>query len=564
MSDAPDLGTHSWRITTRSPEAQAWFDRGLVWAYGFNFEAAVECFQKAAAADPACVMAYWGIAYASGCNYNKPWKNFTPRMVARAMKQARAAIQRAFAHRDAVTPREVALIEAIERRFQAEGAHPEALLNRWNEDYVDAMRGVYLSHSDDLDVAALFADALVNRTPWKLWDLTTGRAADDADTEEAITVLERALARVEAAGGKPHPALLHLYIHVMEMSPTPEKALRAADQLRDLVPASGHLRHMASHIDILCGHYNDAVVANNRAIAADRVFLANHREMYEYALYCAHDIHFKVYAAMQLGQYKTALEGALEMQALVTEELLRVEQPPMAWLLEGIASVKLHVLIRFGRWRAILEEPFPEDRELYCNTVAMLHYARGIAHANLGELAEAAAERVAFARAQANLHEHRYITNNKCSDILKVAESVLDGEIEYHRGNYEIAFEHLRRAVYLDDHLEYMEPWGWMMPTRHPLGALLLAQGRVTEAMAVYRADLGLDKTLYRALQHPNNVWSLRGYVTCLRKLGEHAQADALQPLLNVALARVDVEIGVSCFCAVAKTKRAATGSSPQ
>ena len=153
------------------------------------------------------------------------------------------------------------------------------------------------------------------------------------------------------------------------------------------------------------------------------------------------------------------------------------------------------------------------------------------------------------------MHEHRYLINNTCADILKVAEAMLDGEVEYHKGNEQLAFKHLRRAVYLDDHLEYTEPWGWMMPTRHALGALLLAKERVAEALAVYRADLGLDDTLYRALQHPNNVWSLHGYVTCLRKLGEHSQADAVQPMLDIALARTDTQISASCFCAVAQVK---------
>ena len=343
-----DLGSHSRCITAQRAEAQVWFDRGLTWVYGFNFEAAVACFREAAAADPTCVMAYWGIAYASGCNYNKPWKFFHPRMVAAAMKRAREAIEQGYTHCDQVTPCEAALLKAIERRFQAEGIHPEPVLSRWNDEYVEAMRDVYVSHPDDLDIAALFADALICRTPWKLWNLESGRVPDNADTEEAVAVLERALAQAAAAGVAPHPGLLHIYIHAMEMSPKPEKALAAADSLRELIRASGHLLHMPSHIDLLCGYYYDAVIANDRAIAADRVFWARHPEMREFAFYFAHNIHFKIYAAMLLGQYNTALEGANEMQTVVNENLLRVEEPPMAYSLESLASVKLHVLIRFG------------------------------------------------------------------------------------------------------------------------------------------------------------------------------------------------------------------------
>jgi len=308
---------------------------------------------------------------------------------------------------------------------------------------------------------------------------------------------------------------------------------------------------MASHIHILCGNYADAVVANQRAIAADRTFREKHPEMLEYTLYCAHNIHSKIYAAMLLGQLGTSLEGAREMQLLLSEELLRTEVPPMAAVLEGLVSVKLHVLIRFGKWRDILREPMPDAPALYCNTVAMLHYARGVALANLGRLNEAASERLALSQARARLPEHRYIINNTCADILRVAECVLDGEIEYHRANYDLAFKHLRQAVHLDDHLEYVEPWGWMMPTRHALGALLLARGRAGEAAAVYRADLGLDGSLYRALQHPRNVWSLHGYVSALRRAGENEQANALQPQLDAALAQADVAIAASCFCAV-------------
>lgn len=197
MSDYLEQEARIERITIRDPEARTWFERGLLWAYGFNFEAAVDCFQQAARIDPDCVMAYWGIAYASGCNYNKQWKVFHPRMIARCMKLARKAIQRAHACTADAGDLEMGLLRAIECRFQSEGAHDEALLRSWNDDYARAMREVYLSNPDNLDVAALFADALINRTPWKLWDMSTGKVAAGADTDEAIAVLERALAQVD-------------------------------------------------------------------------------------------------------------------------------------------------------------------------------------------------------------------------------------------------------------------------------------------------------------------------------------------------------------------------------
>ena len=540
-------------MSTDSPEAQVWFDRGLNWAYGYNFEAAVACYEKCVAADPGCVMGYWGIAYAAGCNYNKAWKVFSPKEIGRTMKKARAAIRAGSAHLEKATPVEAALLSVLDKRFQAEGIHEEETLNSWNDAFANAMRDVYKAYSEDWDVATLFAEAMINRTPWQLWDLHENRPADGADTEEAITVLEKAIGELEAAGADPHPGLYHIYIHVMEMSPHPEKALRAADILRELIPDSGHLKHMPSHIDILCGNYYDAVVANNRAHEANNKWLEREGELNEYTWYRAHDIHFKIYAAMLLGQYHTALEGAEQMRILAHDELLHLERPPMAYTLEGMVSMKLHVLIRFGKWEAIIAEPFPEDKELYCNTTAMLHYAKGIAYATLAEFAAADDEVAAFAVAKGKLHKHRYIFNNTCADILEVAEAMLQGEVAYHKGNYAAAFTHLRQAVYLDDNLRYAEPWGWMMPTRHALAALLLEQGQVEDAAMIYRADLGLDNTIPRPQQHPDNVWSLHGYVSCLEKLGKDAEATAMRARLNLALARADVEINASCFCATGR-----------
>lgn len=545
-----NLGSYTRPVLTKSAEAQRWFDQGLLWLYGYNHGAAVEAFRQAIEHDPTCVMAYWGIAYGVGCNYNKRWEVFTPPMVADSMAQARSAIDAGLAHLDQVSPVEGALLNAVEKRFQAEGAHPTELLESWNDEYADAMREVYRNFDDDPDVAALFAEALINRTPWKLWDLEARQPAEEASTAEAIEVLEGGIAQQDREGAPPHPGLHHLYIHVMEMSPHPEKALPIADRLRELVPDAGHLKHMPSHIDILCGDYYAAVRANERAIEVDNLFAAQSGELNEYIFYRAHDVHFKIYAAMLLGQYAKSMEAVEEMAALAHDGILRIEQPPMADHLEGMLSMRFHVLIRFGRWSEILEQPFPTDPELYCNTTVMLHYARAIAFATLGRFEEADTEHSAFSEAASRVPESRYIFNNMCIDILEVARAMLDGEVAYHQGEYDRAFESLRQAVYLDDHLAYAEPWGWMMPTRHALGALLLEQGHVEEAAAIYRADLGLDQTIFRPMQHPNNVWSLHGYVTCLRRLGRQEEAAMMQMRLDLALARTDVEIDASCFCA--------------
>jgi len=554
MSDYYDLGTYSRKVTTESPSAQLWFDRGLLWLYGYNHQEAVKCFQNAVEYDPTCVMAYWGIAYGVGCNYNKPWEVFLPEMVAQTMQQARGAIFKGYQYLDKVTPVEAALIKTLEKRFQRDGAHDEEVLESWNTDFAAAMRNVYQQFPHDWDVAALFAEALINRTPWQLWNLETGQPADGADTLEAVDVLERAMQQIAHANAPPHPGLLHIYIHTMEMSPYPERALQAADQLRELVPDAGHLKHMPSHIDILCGDYYNSVVANQRAIDVDMKFMQRDGEMNEYSLYRAHNVHFKMYSAMLLGQYKPAMEAVNEMEILAHKDLIRIKGE-MAWLtdvLEAMVSMKSHVLMRFGKWQEILDEPFPEDRELYLNTTAMLHYARAITFATLHRFEDADAERAAFKTVQANIPPERYFfQNNSAEDIFKVAEAMMNGEVEYHKGNHALAFDDLRRAVYLDDHLLYGEPWAWMMPTRHALGALLLEQNHVGEALTVYRADLGLDDSIYRPMQHPNNVWSLHGYVTCLERSGNLGEAKSMRMRLNLALARADVEISASCFCAI-------------
>jgi tetratricopeptide (TPR) repeat protein len=441
-------------------------------------------------------------------------------------------------------PVEHDLIEALRHRFPA--TEPAEDLTAWTVAYADAMAGVRAAHPDDLDVAALYADALMNITAWQLWDVATGEPAEGARTLEAKAVLDAALAK---PGAMRHPGLLHMYIHLMEMSAHPEAALPYADALRDLVPDAGHLQHMPTHIDVLCGDYQRVIADNEKAIAADDRFVAQAGRLNFYSLYRAHDHHFRIYGAMFAGNRRTALLAADDLAAALPEELLRVEVPPMADWLEGFVPMKVHVLVRFGMWEELIALPLPADPALYAHTTAMTHYGRAIALAATGRVDEAAAEREAFAAAVARVPETRYLFNNTCADILAVAAAMLDGEIAYRRGDFENAFAQLRRAIELDDTLPYDEPWGWMQPTRHAYGALLLEQGEVEQAEAVYAADLGLDDTLGRACQHPNNVWSLHGYHECLERLGKTGEARIVARQLDLARARADVEIHASCFC---------------
>jgi tetratricopeptide (TPR) repeat protein len=539
-----DLGTYTRPVTTSAPEAQRWFDRGLIWAYGFNHEEAVSCFEQALARDPDCAMGHWGVGYALGPNYNKPWAAFDEADLRTSTARAAAAVSRAGQIAAGVTPVERALIGALRWRYAQDELPDDRAA--WNERYAEAMGQVCDAFADDLDVAALYADALMNLTPWQLWDLHTGEPAEGAQTVRAQAVLDRAL---RSAGGRTHPGVLHMYIHLMEMSPYPERARPAAERLRGLAPDAGHLRHMPTHLDLLCGDYARVVASNTEAIAADEKYAARSGVMNFYTLYRVHDLHFKIYGAMFLGQARAALEATDALEAAIPEKLLRVESPPMADWLEGFLTMRVHVLVRFGRWSDILELPLPADPVLYSVTTAMLHYARGVACSALGRIAEAEREREWFGRARAAVPATRTIFNNTCTDILAIAAAMLEGELEYRKGNLEAAFAHLRDSITLDDGLPYDEPWSWMQPTRHAYGALLLEQGRVAEAEAVYRADLGFDDTLPRACQHPGNVWSLHGYHECLVRLGKLGEARIIEQQLRFAAALADTPVTASCFC---------------
>ena len=352
-----------------------------------------------------------------------------------------------------------------------------------------------------------------------------------------------------------------MYIHLMEMSSVPEQALPFADGLRDLVPDAGHLQHMPTHLDVLCGDYERVITSNSAAVQADEKFVKRAGPMNFYTLYRCHDYHFKISGAMFLAQRAVALETCDQLERAVPEDLLRVDVPPMADWLEGFLSMRMHVLIRFGEWQAILDVAVPHDQELYCVTTAMMHYAKAVAYAATTRVEEAAAEQGLFTAAVARVPESRTLFNNTCLDILAVATSMLEGELQYRRGNHDLAFAALRRSIEIDDNLPYDEPWGWMQPTRHAYGALLLEQGHIEEAEAVYRADLGIDNSIPRSHQHPGNVWSLHGYHECLTKSGKAEAAAIVEQQLRLVKARADVEISASCFCRLSAVDGTACGT---
>ena len=541
MPEEFDLGGYSRAVTTTLPEAQAAFDRGLIWLYGYNHEAAAETFEEAATIDPGCGAALWGYAYAIGPNYNKPWEFFDAEERAATLSKAHEAIRSAQSLSGKLAPVENALIEALAERYPTDPAIDDYA--PWNDAFSDAMRKVYAAHPNDLDVVTIFAEALMNRTPWLLWDLKTGGPREGASTLEAQAALERAFA--ELPGAWDHPGMLHMYIHLMEMSPTPEKALKHGDRLTDLVPDSGHLIHMATHIDVLCGDYHNVVARNRKAAEIDRKYEAVAGAQNFYTVYRIHNVHFESYGAMFLGQPEVALAASERLMEMLPDEVVRF----MPELFESFYGKKIHVMVRFGQWQAILDEPFPEDRELYLYTTAATHQARAVALANLGRPDEALAERAFAVAAREVIPDDWMVFNNTANDVLLVGEAMMDGEIAFKSGKIDEGLDHLRRSVGLDDNLLYDEPWGWMQPARHALGALLMESSRFDEAEAVYRADLGLDDTLSRPCQHPRNVWSLHGLHECLVRRGELTEAKHIKLLLDQAAARATVPIRASCYC---------------
>ena len=545
------LGAWEREIATGSPEAQAWFDFGLNWTYAYNHEEAVACFRAALDHDPDCAMAWWGIAYAAGPFYNRPWLRYSDREIAETLPlchNAAVEARRAFDRAGNGRPDERALIEAVLARYRSRNETDHRVLDRWHRGFTDEMRRVYAAFPHDLDIAALFAEAAITCTPRQLWDLKTGRPNPGALTEEAVVVLKTALEKMEYAGAH-HPGILHMYIHLLEMSPHPERALRAADMVRGLVADAGHIEHMAAHIDILCGDYAQAVEQNRRAVRADDKYLAHAGPVNFYTTARCHNLHLLMYAAMFLGQYETAIAAADRICATATPELVASSHPFMASILDGYAAMRTHVYVRFGKWRELIEDRLPDSVGQTSMRIAMHRYGKAVAHAALGEIASAEAEKSRFDGLFETIPEDTIFLSNTVRDILNVGKAMLEGELEYRKQNFERAFDALRQAVERDDNLNFTEPWAWMHPPRHALGALLVQQGLLEEAEAVYRTDLGYTNGIARCSQHPDNVWALHGLLECVKRNGDSNEARLLQQKLTVALARTDLPISASCFC---------------
>lgn len=366
------------------------------------------------------------------------------------LEKINGANRKAKQYAEGMTDAERAMIDAIQVRVPRDLSEPA--FRACNEEYAKAMEDVYRRFPDDLDITSLYADSLMNLSAWNLWDLKTGEPTPGSRSPEAKTILEKALRHDSAYQ---HPGVLHLYIHLMEMSKTPEAALACADRLRKLTPDAGHLVHMPSHIWILVGDYGRAIDSNVDACLADEKFVAEHGTQNFYSFYMMHDYHSLIYAAMFAGQFRVALDAVDRMEASLPVSLLRVESPPMADWLENFSSVRIHVLVRFGRWGDLIALPMPQDTSLHCVTTAMIHYGKGVAYAATGDIESAQKELAALDAAIGRIPSSRICGDfpNKSNVVLKVGLAMLEGELEYRKGNYEAAFKHLENAIERDDAL---------------------------------------------------------------------------------------------------------------
>jgi hypothetical protein len=514
-----DLGTYHRAAEGCSEAAQRYLDQGLKLYYGFNHDEAIRAFAQAAALDSQCAMAPWGMAISAGPNINNM------EMDKAASQAAHEAAQRALALRERAAPADRALITAVVRRY---AWPPPADRRSLDEAYAEAMREAWQQHPDDPDVGALYAESLMDLRPWDLW---SAAGEPRPETPEVIATLDAVLTLSPA-----HPGANHFYIHTMEASPHPERALAHADRLGGLVPGAGHLVHMPSHIYVRVGRYDDVVRTNQHAIAADLRYLeaSGIGRGGFYSIYRAHNYHFLAYGAMFDGRRELALQAARDMVRELPLETVRAFPD----FLDGFIATPVHVMVRFGLWQELLVEPKPPDD--LSVTLAFWHYGRTVALSALGRVDEAAGELAALRRAFDAVPESRLIGNNPARTVLEIALPMAEGELEYRRGRHERAFALLREAVQRDDGLRYDEPWGWMQPVRHALGALLLEQGRVGEAEAVYREDLRL---------HPGNGWALHGLAECQRRDGRAADAAETDTRFRAAWARSDIIIGGSCYC---------------
>jgi tetratricopeptide (TPR) repeat protein len=502
-----NLGSYHRPIATSNPEAQRFFDQGLTLVYGFNYEEAIRSFERAAQLDPIATMPLWGIAIALGPNINDPGAK--PRM-----RAAYQAVQRARVLAMAAPERERRYVDALARRYSPAGDVDASA-------YKDAMAALVQKYPDDLDAAVIYAEALMDIRPWRLWS-NDGKAADG--TDEVIAVLESVLRRDPL-----HPGANHYYIHALEASPFPERALPSATRLQTLVPGAGHLVHMPAHIYMRTGDYAAASSSTAEAERVDEAYIreAGATGMYPVAYY-THNLRFLAAAASMQGRYVDAKRAA---DALVRAVESAIDRMPMA---EMLLPAQAFVLARFQKWREILMLPEPPPDRVVMSVVR--HYARAVAYAAMGDVSRAGAERDMFGAARKAVPVHMMLGNNSSAAIFDLAALVVDARILGARGDRPAAIDVWRKAAAAQDALWYGEPSDWYYPVRESLGAALLRNGQASEAEGAFRDDLGIN---------PRNGRSLFGLWQSLEAQRRSDEAALVRQQFRRAWENADVELRI-------------------
>lgn len=511
-------GAHTRAITGARPETQRYFDQGVAFVTSFNHDEGLRSMQYATQLDPDCAMAWWGVALACSPHINNT------SVTAERATLAWEALGRAEKLDAACTPAERALIRAMKVKFSED---PKAPRRPLDEAYTVAMREVWHAYPNDADIGAWAADAMMMLRPWDLWR-KNGEA--QPGTEEVLAVLEATL-RLNPR----QPLANHLSVHAHEASSQPERGDAAANMLREITPGLGHMVHMSSHIDVRRGRWEEAIVANTRAIAANRSYREQvGRPLSGYLNYMGHDYHMLTHAAMMGGRGALAAQTMRDLFAQMPPEWERESE-----IGDGYFAMHFDVMKRFGKWDEILAAPEPIER--YTHARAWRFLARGIARAAKGDPVGARLEEKAFLAARAKIPAKAVYRKNPLPDIMDIAAQLLDGEILLREGKAEAGFAALREAVAGEDKLRYAEPPAWAQPVRHALGAALLQRGRLDEAEKVYREDLA---------HTADNGWSLFGLAQCLRLQNKNAaEATALEAKFKQVWAKADVTLTSSCFC---------------
>jgi tetratricopeptide (TPR) repeat protein len=511
------LDVLDYPITTQSELCQKYFNQGLVLAYGFNHAEAARSFKEAANQDPNCAMCYWGIAWVLGPNYNAPSlsEQFLPRI--------QDALMNAKLRMSNCSQKEKDLIGALDKRYpkSIEEDNPSFYV-----DFANAMKEVHQKYPEDLDIAVITAESLMNLHPWDMWNPETGEARDW--TPEIVKIIEKVLEK-----NPNHPQAIHLYIHGLEASPYPEKVIPFADKLRDAVPGSGHLVHMPSHTYINTGYYHKGSVANEKAVKIDSMYVAGCHEAGIYPLgYYPHNWHFLSACAALEGRGNRALEASEYMADYVVNHEMMFD--PGGESMQHFYSIPWYIMVKFAKWDEILEEEKPDEKLVYPNII--WHYARGMAYAAKKDLLKAENElaSVKLLEKDSSLEGKKFFGINYLTDLIFIAKNTLEGEIAFRNQDYDKSIKLLKAAISKEDSLAYNEPPDWFFSVRHLLGNVLLEAGRYAEAEEVYRQDLKKLK---------ENGWALMGLYQSLLKQGKEFETEKILQRYQKAFEFSEIEL---------------------